>query len=126
MITTSIVVSCAKLKGDKNQTEENSILGSYQLKERLVDPGDGSGVYVAVQSEKKIFFLENGLITSNGSLCVSGDVHGDGDKGVFSITDSVILPQSCPGTEIHFVWTQNQIELEYVSVETIKEKFIRE
>lgn len=133
-LAANMLFSCAKLTGNSNETDdpqnseysEHTIFGEWKLIERLVDPGDGSGEYVPVQSEKKLIFFENGTVTSNGSLCLSGDLTDNGDQGEFSLGDSLIHPQSCPQTEVRFIWNQELLEVEYVSIETIKEKFLKE
>ena len=54
--------SCDK---DENATT-NSLEGTWKLTEILADPGDGSGTFNPISSNKKLIFDNNGNVTSNG------------------------------------------------------------
>lgn len=51
-------------------TEPVSLFGTWQLEAVLVDPGDGSGTFQNVDSEKNIVFNTDSTFTSNGLGCV--------------------------------------------------------
>lgn len=55
-------------------TEPVSLFGTWQLEAVLADPGDGSGTFQNVDSEKNIVFNTDSTFTSNGLGCV---VFGD-------------------------------------------------
>lgn len=47
---------------------DSKLLGTWQLTEILIDPGDGSGSFEMVQSEKILEFGSDGIVTSNGQI----------------------------------------------------------
>ncbi|MHA6281496.1 hypothetical protein ACXYMT_15075 [Salinimicrobium sp. CAU 1759] len=68
LTVTMIIFSCSK--SDDNQNVINpDFLGKWKLTETLQDPGDGSGVYERIDSEKTIEFFNNGTFSINGPLC---------------------------------------------------------
>ena len=57
------------LSGCDKDKVATGILGEWNLIEVLADPGDGSGRFRAVNSDKRITFLEDGTYTSTGLVC---------------------------------------------------------
>lgn len=70
LITTVLFISC-NTNDDAPTPEEVSLIGNWRLIEYLADPGDGSGVFTTIDSNKMLTFNPNGVITSNYSLCNS-------------------------------------------------------
>ena len=71
------------------------LTGKWKLIETLVDPGDGSGTFSQVESEKIVEFHSDGKIASNGSLCgVSTEINFP-SEGTFSLADSTINIEGC-------------------------------
>ncbi|TXE15285.1 hypothetical protein ES692_17375 [Psychroserpens burtonensis] len=50
---------------DKTKRIEIKLLGTWQLSEVYSDPGDGSGYFTSIDSEKILTFLSSGTINSN-------------------------------------------------------------
>ncbi len=65
------------------------LIGTFQLVEVLSDPGDGSGTFRSVNSEKTITFKSDGTVTSNGEMCDNSIILSDGSKGTFIHNDDV-------------------------------------
>ena len=63
--------SCDK---DDDKSTDKGLIGNWKLIEVLADPGDGSGTFAVVESNKIITFQQNGIITSNGTLERSANV----------------------------------------------------
>ncbi len=83
-----ILLSCS---GDGNSGADTEILGKWQLFEQLLDPGDGSGTFQAVDSELLLEFFDNGTIVSvNGSLCNIVGGPDDTSSGTFSLEDNTV------------------------------------
>ena len=59
-------ISCSN---DDQKNSETELIGNWKLIEVLADPGDGSGTFQSVESDKTIEFKVNGIVTTNGSLC---------------------------------------------------------
>ena len=49
--------------------DDSDLVGNWQLVQILADPGDGSGSFRSVESEKIIEFRADGTVTTNTSLC---------------------------------------------------------
>lgn len=89
-----IISSCQK-DDDGSKGPDSELQGKYKLVEVLSDPGDGSGTFQPVESEKKIYFYSNNLITSNGDLCdisIEADVPS---SGTYSLEDSTFSSANC-------------------------------
>lgn len=87
-----LFIACNK---DDSNFSETELTGKWVLKELYVDPGDGSGKFKSVNSNKQLEFHDDGTVTSNGSLC---QISADSDmpsEGTYSTIDSIIHPDDC-------------------------------
>ncbi|MBT8205937.1 MAG: hypothetical protein KJO20_11230 [Eudoraea sp.] len=76
---------------------EIEILGEWQLVEVLADPGDGSGKFKSVDSNKRITFFEDGSYTSNGIICDFTTSAEEASGGQYTIDeDGYLIPCSDP------------------------------
>ena len=80
--TLTLLFSCS--------SDEKSIpldlIGTWELQEVNNDPGDGSGTFQKVESDKNLIFKKNFEITSNGSLSDNSISSGSASHGVYRIT----------------------------------------
>lgn len=83
------VLSC-----DEDESEAE-LLGTWQLVQILSDPGDGSGVFMPVNSNKTITFNADGTVTSNGSLCDIFEDEGESTSGIFSEETMSFTTEEC-------------------------------
>ncbi|NNM18501.1 MAG: hypothetical protein HKP24_08010, partial [Croceitalea sp.] len=60
-------------------------MGTWQLVEILADPGDGSGTYTPVDSNKMIVFDNNGRFSSNGAICSFAAAVNENVEGTYEI-----------------------------------------
>ena len=68
---------------------------TYQLIETLNDPGDGSGVFISVNSTKTITIIDDGTVeVMNGKLCGSDNVN-DSEQGTIDRVNNVLDLSSC-------------------------------
>ena len=101
---------------------ESEIVGKYQLIEILADPGDGSGVFEAVSSQKTIEFKSSGDVESNGDIC-SMTLEATGIyEGTYSVADTTIYPDSCT-FDLKFSVTNNQVIIYYPCIEACQAKY---
>ncbi len=108
--------------------KEDSLRGEWKLMAQLMDPGDGSGVFVPVLSERKIEFLKNGKLKSNGELCYPGINSTESSEGTYSLEDSTISITTCAGsTELTLTFTTfaDTLILWYPCFEPCAEKYVR-
>ena len=88
-----LLISCSGSNIDKGT--KNKLTGKWKLVEALADPGDGSGTFQPVESEKTIEFRNDGtLIVSNGFLC-PGASQSVPATGTYSVREATISPQNC-------------------------------
>jgi len=114
---------------ENNHTLPNTeLIGNWRLVEVLSDPGDGSGVFVSVDSEKTMTFQNDGTLTSNGSLCDLGFTDLMPTSGVYSLIDSTYTANDCGLTDLRYSFEQhdNILIVSYPCIEACQSKFIKE
>lgn len=101
------------------------LIGNWRLIEILGDPGDGSGVFTPVDSNKIITFEEGGTISSNGDLCDMSMNTNTPTTGTYSETDMTFNSSDCtnPGFNYTFEQTGNTIIIDYPCIEPCRAKF---
>jgi len=100
--------------------------GKWKLVEQLVDPGDGSGEFTDVSSDKTIQFFGDSKVTSNGSLC-SMDVGAiQQSSGTYDVNDGSITPTDClPAAVIRYEIKEAHLILTYMCYEGCRSKYVR-
>ncbi len=86
-----VLFSCSKSEENTN----TDLIGKWKLIEVLADPGDGSGTFHSVSSDKIIEFHSTGTVTSNGSICSMSIESNSSSSGTFSLSDSTINSPDC-------------------------------
>lgn len=119
----SLVINCS----DDSERVDPSLAGRWQLKAVLSDPGDGSGTFQSVESNKYIEFLSNDEVRSNGNLCNGGSSSDNSSAGVYVLPDSILQIDGCPQD---FFLTRFRIEngrliLSYPCIEPCEEKYVK-
>jgi hypothetical protein len=72
-----LVISCKK---DESKSDVNELLGKWKLVQIYADPGDGSGTWRTIESNKTREFKANGeMIVTNGAICLG---FGSKDKEI--------------------------------------------
>jgi hypothetical protein len=122
-----------------NCTSDNSspkvmntaLLGKWKLMAQLVDPGDGSGVFNSVTSDRVVEFFNNGTVTANGELCYMSIEVGNNHSGTFmevsgsTFSDGEITPNDCsnPQTKVFYKIEDENLILWYQCIEGCGQKF---
>lgn len=120
---------------DTKPSEENmNLLGKWKLIEQLADPGDGSGTFNPVESDRTIEFFSDGTVTVNGSLCYMSINVEEKTSGTFEIIsddtadtwyDGIIIPNNCE-INIYFNLPLNgDLILSYPCIEGCGQKFVK-
>ncbi len=81
-----LLVSCSK-------EEPTTIVGKWLLFEQLADPGDGSGIFRKVVSDRTIDFFQDGTYVANGSFCFLSHQSDQESTGVYD--SGGITPDGC-------------------------------
>ena len=114
----SLLISCKK-------KERDSLTGTWELKEVLMDPGNGSGVFSAVSSNKNLVFHTNGNVNSNGIICDMSIESNTSTSGTYSEIDSTIISSNCQNLMIKYELSGDTLILIYPCFEACKAKYIK-
>ncbi|HEA28959.1 MAG TPA: hypothetical protein ENH91_03020 [Leeuwenhoekiella sp.] len=120
-----IVISGCSKDDDNSRSEMTTVIGQWKLIEQLADPGDGSGTFKSIESEKILKFSEDGVVTAyNGSLCqpYSDQQIASGtydEKGISTNCDNVNIAY------IGFEMKDGFLILNFASNEGFSQKFER-
>ena len=110
---------------DKDDPEYVGLIGTWKLVEILADPGDGSGTFYPVESEKTMLFLSSGMLTSNGNLC-SLDISADNPTtGSYSKIDKAFSSSDCSNPDYAYPFEQqgNFLIVRYPCFEACQAKY---
>ena len=109
----------------KKEKDETQLVNEWRLIEVLADPGDGSGQYEPVNSDKSIQFFSDGTVQSNQSLC--GFDPNYAGTGIYDTTEGVIIPDDCfdPLLRISFRLEGANLILHHPCIEECGEKYVR-
>ena len=107
-----------------SQDETTQLIGKWKLIERLLDPGDGSGTFQPVNSNKIIEFHSDSTITSNGEICTYGMESDSTTTGTYSLVDFTISSSNC--TNLSFELNGNDLIINYGCIEWCKAKFLKQ
>lgn len=118
-------IVCACTKSDSSPVK-STLVGSWKLSEILADPGNGSGTFRAVTSNKTITFDNKGNVGCNGVICdMFNDASTKASIGTYSVIDATITSADCANTKINYVLKNDTVILIYPCIEACKAKYIR-
>ncbi len=124
----TVGILCACSDDDDNSNSNIELIGNWKLTAVLVDPGDGSGTFSTVESDKIITFENNGTITSNGNLCDMTISSDNQTSGTYSIAKSTFNSTDCNNSNHNFSFEQNGniLIIGYPCIEPCQAKYIKE
>ena len=120
-----ILLSCNRNNSPEVTTD---LVGTWLLKEVLADPGDGSGTFMAVDSDKTMAFYSDGTVTSNGLLCDLSITSSTPSSGIYNVVESTFRTGDCNFPEFDYQYTHTGTELivHYFCIEACSGKFIKQ
>lgn len=118
LIAVIAIVSCSKKDKEATNTQTGN---TYKLIEILADPGDGSGTFQPVSSNKTIEFKANGTVVSNGELCEMSTSSNSASAGTYTFTDSTITSTNC--NKLPFKISGKHLIIFYPCIEPCQGKF---
>ena len=121
MAAVLIIVACNS-DDDANNTG-NTLASTWKFTERLADPGDGSGAFTAVESNKVLTFGNNGMVSSNGALCFMTTDIETPSTGTYSAEEGTITSEC--GYVLHYVIEDDKLIINYPCIEPCKAKFTK-
>jgi hypothetical protein len=125
LIAVGILFSCNKNDDSNSETE---LVGNWKLIEVLADPGDGSGTFSSVESDKILTFENGGTITSNGNLCDMSINSENETSGTYSNSESTFNSSDCNNPDYNFTYEQtgNILIINYPCIEPCRVKYMKE
>ena len=108
--------------------QEVLVSNKWKLIEVLNDPGDGSGTFISVQSDRTIEFLNDGTFESNGDLCNMGTDSDQVLTGLYSEIDFTLTPDGCsitPVFPISYTMSDEELIINYPCIEPCQQKYIK-
>lgn len=112
------VFSCSK-------DGRNELQGTWKLTEVLADPGDGSGTFIPVSSNKKLIFSNDGNLSSNGDICDMSIESNENSTGTYLEANATINSSHCPDYTITYILNGSTLILVYPCFEPCKAKYIK-
>jgi hypothetical protein len=108
------------------------LIGTWKLQEINNDPGDGSGTFQKVESNKILIFMKNFEITSNGDLSDNTIESNSPSRGVYKITENseasgIITPSKSEhlSAEIRFEIKSSVLYIYYPCIEGCQAKYTK-
>lgn len=123
LILLGILFSCNK--NDNETTGNSALVGSWKLIAILADPGNGSGIFNPVISNKTIVFDNNGNLSSNGIICDMSTDSNTSSTGNYIEANTSIISSSCQNLTIKYELIGNTLILNYPCIEPCKAKYIK-
>jgi hypothetical protein len=107
-----------------SQTIEKEFVGEWKLIETMSDPGDGSGKFHKIDSEKTLKIEPNGKIKSNGELCYLSTTTENRTNGQLIKDSNETILKSCDKKyKPIYKLTENFIIVYYPCKEGCAEKY---
>lgn len=112
---------------------DTTLIGKWKLNEQLLDPGDGSGTFNPVNSNRVVEFFSNYTVTVNGEFCYMNSEVASSTSGTYTETsdngyfDGVISPENCDYNETKVYYTHDgaNLILWYQCIEGCAQKFVK-
>jgi hypothetical protein len=115
----SLVIGC-------NKNSDADLTGEWKLIEQLIDPGDGSGTYVEMESDKTIVFKSNGEFTCNGDICTINGESEISSYGIVNADKNTITGTGCMSEalfDIGYSFEEGNLILTFPCFESCFQKF---
>ncbi len=117
----------ALLSCEKDNELATPLSGEWRLVEVYADPGDGSGSFEPVTSNKTITFGEDGAYTAKGDLCTMNEAADTETSGKFWSEDQNVEPNECislaPRSGITYEFVGGELILSYPCIEACQHKY---
>ncbi|WP_297763881.1 hypothetical protein [uncultured Muriicola sp.] len=116
---------CSCKKDDINPN--NALEGTWRLIEMYADPGDGSGDFRPVNSQKNITFKADGTYSSNGNVCDFSTMANEDTQGNYLALDVgyQIVCESEFSTELRLEIREGYLIVSFFCIEPCQQKFQR-
>lgn len=111
---------------DENDFLPQQDADSYKLAAMYSDPGNGSGDFHDVDSERVITFINDSTITINANICDFGVETASLDTITFSPGNNMLNTDCNAPFPMNFSITGNTLILNYACIEACQHKYNRQ
>lgn len=117
---------CSCSSNTVEEVTDNPMVGTWKLVEIYSDPGDGSGTFLPVESDKTLNFDSKGGFVCAGTLCNPSWESVGTSKGTYSVSEQTIRPDNCENpTELPYELDGNYLIISFFCIEGCGEKYLR-
>lgn len=122
-----ILCTFALLTGCEKEAAKptNELIGTWRLSEVYGDPGDGSGTFEAVQSNKRLTFLEDSTLIVNGNLCGFSLEADTTTMTTYDPTNRLIDTDCNFPFSLSYEQTDEGLVLSYPCIESCLERYVK-
>lgn len=122
-----IFISLLAIFSCNNDEDSNvELIGTWELIEVLVDPGDGSGVFQPTDSNKTIQFNNDKTLNSNSYLCSMFSIANEASTGEYNEQEQTIFSLSCNSQMVlNYQIENNRLIINHFCIEACAEKYIK-
>lgn len=108
-----VLLSCRETS---EPIDTSDLVGQWQLAEQYFDPGDGSGTFSPIASDKRIEFFDNGIYSSNGQLCTMSPDSDQPSSGIIIPADGKLKSDNCGVNSDRDVLVSYKIEDDFLEL----------
>lgn len=125
VILLSVFIFFFSCSDDQDDKINNTIVSKWKLIETLADPGDGSGTFQPVSSNKIIEFYDDETFYSNGSICTISIDSNANFYGTYSVQNATLNSSQCQAQNFptSYEMTQTTLIIYYPCIEACAEKY---
>ena len=126
-IASSLFIMLTSCKKEECGSDKG-IEGKWRLVAELMDPGDGSGTFHPVNSDKEVKFFDNGTFEANGDMCGMSSQSGNTQTGTYDTSTSTFSPNYCMSMaplSYHYTVSGNTLILIYPCTCGCRQKYER-
>lgn len=116
--------SCGKDDSDNNtENLPEGVSSQWKLIAQYNDPGDGSGGFEPVESNKSLVFYDDGTLVCYGSLCSTLTGSDVSNNGVYDASNFIITTEECDQYTVRYAYEDDYLILKYPCDEPCHEKY---
>ncbi len=123
----TLLIITSSCTDQSNLLDTNDLIGQWQLSEVLADPGDGSGTFQPVDSDKTIAFRLDNTYESNGAICKTDAMTGK-NIGTYDPEKQIINSPGCSPDafrDIGYDLKDGHLFIYYPCIEPCAQKFVK-
>ncbi|WP_116107836.1 lipocalin family protein [Lewinella sp. IMCC34191] len=122
LLVSTLLLSILSCSTD-GAADSPELVGTWQLRESYADPGDGSGTFRPVSSDKVLVFRPDGTFRSNKNFCVPAIPADQETTGSYSTAEGTLTPDCAGARPLPFELQGETLELSFHCIEGCGERY---